>query len=99
MTTKILVVTAALAMLVASDALAKSRGTHRSHGSWWAAGHAYAMAPSYGRRSRRTRNVYDTSGFFVGRDPDADVRAQLAHDPESGVTRSTRMRRRWLRTR
>jgi hypothetical protein len=93
MKTKILVVAAALAMLVASDALAKSR-TYRSHGSWWASGHAFAMAPSYGRRSGRTRNVYDTSGYFVGRDPDADVRAQLAHDPESGVARSTRMRRR-----
>jgi hypothetical protein len=94
MKTKILLVTAALAMLVTTDALAKSRGTHRSHHSWWASGHAYAMAPFQSRRSHRSRNVYDTSGFFVGRDPDPDVRAQLAHDPESGVARSTRMRRR-----
>jgi len=91
---KMLLVTAAVVMVLTSDALGKPRGAHRSYGSWWAPGQAYAMTPSYGRRSRRTINVYDTSGFFIGRDPDPDVRAQLAHDPESGVTRSTRMRRR-----
>ena len=94
---KMLLATAAFVTLLASDALAQSRwrGANRSYGLWWGPGQANALAPFYGRRSLyRTRNVYDTSGFFIGRDPDPDVRAQLAHDPESGVTRSTRMRRR-----
>jgi hypothetical protein len=92
---KMLLAMAALVTLLVSDALAKSRSAHRSHGLWWASGQAYAMAPSYGRRSLyRARSVYNISGFFIGRDPDPDVRAQLAHDPESGVTRSTRLRRR-----
>jgi hypothetical protein len=94
---KMVLAMAALVTLLASDALAQSRwrGTHRSYGVWWGPGQAYAMAPYYGRRSYyRTRNVYDISGFFVGRDPDADVRFQLQRDPETGVTRSTRMRRR-----
>ena len=92
-----LLATAALVMLLTSDSLAQSRwrGAYRSYGLWWGSGQAYALAPFYGRRSLyRTINVYDTSGFFIGRDPDPNVRAQLSHDPESGVTRSTRMRRR-----
>ena len=86
---------AALVTLLTSDALAQSRwrGAYRSYGSWWAPGQAYALAPYYGRRSLRTRNVYDTSGFYIGRDPDADVRFQLQRDPETGVTRSSRLRR------
>ena len=94
---KMLLAMAGLLILLASDALAQSRwrGAHRSYGLWWGPGQAYALTPSYGRRSLyRTRNVYDISGFFIGRDPDADVRAQLSHDPESGVTRSRRLRRR-----
>jgi hypothetical protein len=94
---KMLLAMAAFATLLASDALAQSRwrGAYRSYGLWWGPGQAYALAPFYGRRSLyRSRNVYDTSGFFIGRDPDPNVRAQLSHDPESGVTRSTRMRRR-----
>jgi hypothetical protein len=93
---KMLLATAAFLTLLASDALAKSRwrGAYRSYGLWLGPGQAYALAPFYGRRSLyRTRNVYDISGFFIGRDPDPNVRAQLSHDPESGVTRSTRMRR------
>jgi hypothetical protein len=84
-----------LVTLLTSDALGQSRwrGAYRSYGQWWGPGQAYAAF--YGRRSLyRTRNVYDTSGFFIGRDPDPNVRAQLRHDPESGVTRSIR-RRRW----
>jgi hypothetical protein len=94
---KMLLAMAAFMTLLASDALAQSRwrGAYRSYGLWWGPGQAYALAPFYGRRSLyRSRNVYDTSGFFIGRDPDPNVRAQLRHDPESGVTRSTRMRRR-----
>ena len=92
---KMLLATAAIVLLT-SDALAHSRwrGAHRSYGLW-GPGHAYALAPFYGRRSLyRTRNVYDISGFYIGRDPDPDVRFQLRRDPETGVTRSTRMRRR-----
>jgi hypothetical protein len=94
---KMLLATAALVILLTSDALAQSRwrGAYRSYGSWWGPGQAYALAPFYGRRSLyRARNVYDTSGFFIGRDPDPDVRFMLQHDPESGVTRSSRIRRR-----
>jgi hypothetical protein len=94
---KMLLATVAFATLLAADALGQSRlrGAYRSYGLWWGPGQAYAMAPFYGRRPLyRTRNVYDTSGFFIGRDPDPDVRAQLRHDPESGVTRSIR-RRQW----
>ena len=93
---KMLLATAVLVTLLTSDALAQSRwrGTYRSYGLWWAPGQAYALASFYGRRPLyRTRNVYDTSGFFIGRDPDPNVRAQLRHDPESGVTRSVRRRR------
>ena len=95
---KMLLAAAALVALLTSDALAQSRwrGAYRSYGLWWAPGQAYALAAYYGRRSSyRTRNVYDTSGFFIGRDPDPDVRSQLQHDPETGVTRSSRLRRRW----
>jgi len=94
---KMLLATAVLVTLLTSDALAQSRwrGTYRSYGLWWAPGQAYALASFYGRRPLyRTRNVYDTSGFFIGRDPDPSVRSQLSHDPESGVTRSVR-RRQW----
>ena len=93
---KMLIATAALVTLLTSDALAQSRwrGTYRSYGLWWAPGNAYALASFHGRRSLyRTRSVYDTSGFFIGRDPDPRVRSQLSHDPESGVTRSIRRRR------
>jgi hypothetical protein len=94
---KMLLAMAALVTLLASDALAQSRwrGAYRSYGLWWGPSQAYALAPYYGRRSHyRSRNVYDISGFYIGRDPDPDVRFQLQHDPETGVTRSTRMRRR-----
>jgi hypothetical protein len=94
---KMLLATVAFVTLLASDALAQSRwrGASRSYGLSWGPGQAYARAPFYGRRSLyRTRNVYDISGFYIGRDPDPDVRFQLQHDPECGVTRSARMRRR-----
>jgi opacity protein-like surface antigen len=93
---KMLLAAAALAALLASDALARShwRSAYRSYGLWLAPGHAYALAAFHGRRSLyRTRNVYDTSGFFIGRDPDANVRFALQRDPETGVTRSIRRRR------
>jgi len=93
---KMLLATAALVTLLASDALAQWRGAYRSYGSWWGPGQAYALAPYYGRRSLyRTRNVYNISGFYIGRDSDPDVRFQLQRDPETGVTRSARMRRMW----
>jgi hypothetical protein len=93
---KMLLAMAALATLLASDALAQSRWrAYRSYGPWWAPGQAYALAAFHGRRSHyRTRSVYSISGFFIGRDPDPDVRFQLQRDPETGVTRSSRLRRR-----
>jgi len=93
---KMLLAAAALLTLLASDALAQTRwrGAYRSYGLWWAPGQAYALAPFHARRSvYRTRNVYDISGFYIGRDSDPDVRFQLQRDPESGVTRSIRRRR------
>jgi len=93
---KMLLAAAALVTLLASDALAQSRwrGAYRSSDLWGPPGRAYALAAFYGRRvNYRTRNVYDTSGFFIGRDPDPNVRAQLRRDPETGVTRSSRLRR------
>ena len=83
---KMLLATAALLTLLTSDALAQSRwrGAYRSYGLWWAPGQAYALAAYSGRRSSyRTRNVYDTSGFFIGRDPDPNVRSQLHHNPDA----------------
>ncbi len=94
---KIFLATAAVVTLLVSDPLGQleRRGADQSYGLWYAPGPAYALAASYGRRSHyRTRNVYDISGFYVGRDPDPDVRFQLQRDPETGVARSTRMRRR-----
>jgi len=93
---KMLLATVALVALLTSDALAQSRwrGAYRSYGLWWAPGQAYALAPFYGRRSLyRARNVYDISGFYIGRDPDPNVRFMLRHDPETGVTRFSRKRR------
>jgi len=85
---KMLLAMAALVTLLASDALAQSRwrGAHRSYGLWWGPGQAYALAPFYGRGSfYRTRNVYDISGRYIGRDPDPHVRSQLARDPRQGT--------------
>ena len=92
---KMLLATAALVTFLASDALAQSgwRGAYRSYGLWWGPGQAYALAPAYARRSfYRTRNVYDISGFYIGRDSDPDVRFQLQRDSETGVRRSSRLR-------
>jgi hypothetical protein len=88
---KILVATVALATLLTSDALAQSRwqGAYRSYGLWRAPSLAYALQIrpvgyySY-RRVSRGWNVYDTSGNWVGRDPDPRVRAMIAHDPHPG---------------
>lgn len=44
---------------------------------------ARAMAPSNQARhsSNRTFDVYDTSGRYIGSDPDPFIRSQLARDP------------------
>ena len=84
---KMLVATVALATLLTSTALAQSRwhGAHRSYGLWRAPGQAYALRPFFGRRSlNRGWTVYDTSGHYVGRDPDPRVRDQLRRDPRQG---------------
>jgi hypothetical protein len=88
--------TVGLVTFLSSNAFAQEQceGTILSNGMWSAPGQAYALPVSYRRTHRGARNVYDTSGFYVGRDPDRDVRFQLRRDPETGVTRSTRMRRR-----
>ena len=83
---KMLLVTVALAILLSSSAFAKSRW-HRSHGWWRGASQAFAMQirpiyyRSYGRRGFRGPNVFDTSGHWVGRDPDPHIRAMIRNDP------------------
>jgi hypothetical protein len=44
---------------------------------------ARAMVPSSQVRhsSNRTFDVYDTSGRYIGSDPDSFIRSQLARDP------------------
>jgi hypothetical protein len=43
-----------------------------------------AFVSSYGRGFRAWDSVYDTRGAYVGTDPDARVRDQLARDPSQG---------------
>jgi hypothetical protein len=56
----------------------------------YAASRAYAQTPSttgydvYGYRSPYPYSVYDIRGAYVGSDPDARVRNQLARDPSQG---------------
>ena len=81
---KILLATAALAILVSSSADAQYRNLRGYYG-------AYARVPSYSAyrsygfyRSPYPYAVYDTSGRYIGSDPDPTVRSQLARDPTQG---------------
>jgi opacity protein-like surface antigen len=84
---KILLATVVLATLLSSSAQAQN--------GVWRGGYygAYAQAPYYrtpstydlyGRRAPYPYSVYDTSGRYVGSDPDPTVRSQLARDPSQG---------------
>jgi hypothetical protein len=78
----------ALATLMASPAFAQS-----NHGNWWDAYHSFAQeTPNRALRApvrpdrrvlpRRSWDVYDTNGRYIGSDPDPNVREMIARDPE-----------------
>ena len=79
------------ALLASSPALAQN-GTHRHtarHPSAASQSYgAYAAQPgvnSYGRATpSNSYNAYDTSGRYIGSDPDPRVRSQLSNDPTQG---------------
>ena len=93
MYTKTMLAAATLvAVAVSSPALAKT--THKTHKTTHHVSHnevrpvdAYAAAyPNV--RTRRAKqgsnDVYDTRGHYIGSDPDATIRDQLARDPSQG---------------
>ena len=69
-----------LSTATATMAYAPSR-YHRS--TFNSAAMARAMAPSNPARpsSNRAFDVYDTSGHYIGSDPDPFIRSQLLRDP------------------
>jgi hypothetical protein len=82
---KMLLTAVALVAVAATPALAQTHRTrHHVRAPSVDAYEAFAASPNAGRRlSSQPYDVYDTSGHYVGSDPDPTVRAQLAHD--SGV--------------
>ena len=81
----ILAATALVAL--ASPAFAKT--THHTHHSRHEVRSVDAYAAAYpNARNPRARHgsndVYDTSGRYIGSDPDATIRDQLARDPSQG---------------
>ena len=93
---KTLFATVALATLLSSSADAQY-GVWRGYDGAYAQVRpygAYAQAPYfrssgfydlYGRRSPYPYSVYDIRGVYIGSDPDATVRSQLARDPGQGL--------------
>jgi hypothetical protein len=67
----------ALATTLASPAFAQS-GRVYQRDAYQAYGQAVPNRPAYGLRS--PRNVYNTSGRYVGTDPDPNVRDMIARD-------------------
>jgi len=90
MYTKTMLAAATLAVALASPALAKT--THKSthHVSRHEVRPVDAYAAAYPnvrtQRSnhRSTNDVYDTRGHYIGTDPDATIRDQLARGPSQG---------------
>jgi hypothetical protein len=74
---KMLLATVALAVVVATPALAQRN---------WPSGNGIRApyAYPYGRSYNRSYNVYDSRGNYIGRDPDPTVRDQLRRDPSQG---------------
>jgi len=72
----------ALVLGTASAALATTRSKHVRH---WRQPAAAALAMTPWRQFRHSSNpaydVYDTSGRYIGSDPDPFIRGQLARDP------------------
>ena len=87
MNTKTILAAVAL-VAFASPAFAKNthhKTTHQS--SRYEAVNAYAAAyPNVRTRhaNQGSYDVYDVRGHYVGSDPDATIRAQLARDPSQG---------------
>ena len=93
MYTKTMLAAATLvAVAVSSPALAKT--THKTHKTTHHVSHnevrpvdAYAAAyPNVRTRhaNHGSNDVYDVRGHYVGTDPDATIRDQLARDPSQG---------------
>ena len=86
MYTKRMLAAATLALAFASPALAKS--THHVSRHEVRPVDAYAAAYPNVRtqrpNNRSTNDVYDVRGRYVGTDPDAAIRDQLARDPSQG---------------
>jgi hypothetical protein len=76
----------ALAAVIASPALAQQTTTTVRNPYLVQAPPPYASIYPDNRRhsANRANDVFDTSGRYVGSDPDPSVRSQLAHDPGSG---------------
>ena len=83
--TKLLLASVAVAATLASPAFAQTANRHdrNAYGAYAAQGYttdSYAQV----RVGSRSGAVYDTRGRYIGSDPDASVRDQLAHDPSQG---------------
>jgi len=84
--TKLLLASVAVAATLASPAFAQTasnRHDRNAYGAYAAQGYTtdgYAQV----RVGSRSGAVYDTRGRYIGSDPDATVRDQLAHDPSQG---------------
>jgi hypothetical protein len=85
MSTAMMSVAVALAAALASPAFA-AKSTAKRHHAYSAYGQQ--IQPYARHRSRhaprRSRNVYDESGRYIGSDPDPDVRNMLRRDPSEG---------------
>ena len=94
MYTKTMLAAATLAVAFASPALAKTtyKTTHKSthHVSRHEVRPVDAYAAAYPNvrtqrpNHRSTNDVYDVRGRYIGTDPDATIRDQLARDPSQG---------------
>ncbi len=92
MNTKTMLAAATLVAVAASSpALAKTTHKHKTthHVSYNEVSPVDAYAAAYPNvRTRRanhgSNDVYDTRGHYIGSDPDATIRDQLARDPSQG---------------
>jgi len=82
---KTMLAAATLVVVAASPALAQTHRTQATQNHVRAVD-AYASAPQNvrPRSNARSNAVYDIRGHYVGSDPDATVRDQLARDPTQG---------------
>lgn len=81
---KIMIVILTFAALLTSPALAQyQNGAWRSpyYGAYAQQVDPYANYSRYYQFRRTPYDVYDTSGHYVGADPDSRIRSMLARDP------------------